>query len=120
KPPLGIPKLSKSHGFDGLDRLGAGPFLRVNSSRTCCTENRRQQNPLRFHGTPTPSSHKHTLNDACFLIQLSMECNREERRLLLTAKRLSGCRILQRRRDNRRNGRRNARGLRAQAQLLKD
>src|SRR5204863_9710828 len=30
-----------------------------------------------------PSSHKCMVNDVCFLIQLSMECNREE--LLLTA-----------------------------------
>src|SRR5207245_2186962 len=84
-----------------------------------CTENRRQQNPLRFHGTPTPSSHKHTLNDASFLIQLLMECNREELRLLLTAERLSGCGSLQGGSAHRRYGRRNSRRLRAKTQLLK-
>src|SRR5882762_6503261 len=78
KLSLAIPELSKAHGLDDLDRLGVRPLLRANSSHTCSTENRRQQNPHRRHGTPTPSSHTYTLNDACFLIQLSMECNREE------------------------------------------
>src|SRR5258708_33566263 len=59
KLALGIPELPEAHGLDCLD---ARPLLRVNPGHTRRSENSRQEDPHRFHGTLTPSSaHTHAM-----------------------------------------------------------